>query len=177
MPKWQIEWHYIASGKLMQSGFVGSFKSWLRDECLNEHLLASHRHAREVTGDWRLDYILNRPRVSLDGLRPLDFATWSAQDHNMNSASSYRGQIADQVSCNTGQQILLAVLLPRATKRHRKADFDRVASPLHNINHSQCKCSCQTRICARSISLGWKSSRVGRLRVAQFSVPWNTTYD
>src|SRR5947209_10168350 len=40
--QWQedhaVEWHYIASGKPMQNGFVESLNGRFRDECLNEHL-------------------------------------------------------------------------------------------------------------------------------------------
>ncbi len=50
--QWQekrsVEWHYIASGKPMENGFVESFNGRLRDECLNEHLFRSYGHAREV---------------------------------------------------------------------------------------------------------------------------------
>ena len=50
--RWQedrkVEWHYIAPGKPMQNGFVESFNGRLRDECLNEHLFANLRHAREL---------------------------------------------------------------------------------------------------------------------------------
>ncbi len=50
--KWQqehgVDWHYIAPGKPMQNGFVESFNGHLRDECLNEHLFRSYRHAPEL---------------------------------------------------------------------------------------------------------------------------------
>ena len=51
-----VEWHYIAPGKPMQNGIVESFDGRLRDECLNEHLFRSYRHAREIIEDWRIDY-------------------------------------------------------------------------------------------------------------------------
>ena len=91
MLKWQqergVEWHYIAPGKPMQNGFVESFNWRLRDECLNEHLFTSYRHAREIIEDWRTDYNLNRPHTSLDGLTPHEFATRSQKDHNVNRAN------------------------------------------------------------------------------------------
>jgi integrase-like protein len=31
-----LQWHYIEPGKLVQNAFVESFKSKLRDKCLNE---------------------------------------------------------------------------------------------------------------------------------------------
>ena len=83
----QVEWHYIAPGKPMQNGLVESFNGRLRDECLNEHLFASYRSACDIIECWRVDYNLNRPHTSLDGLTPHEFATRSKQDHNMNRAN------------------------------------------------------------------------------------------
>ncbi|NIP14548.1 MAG: transposase [Pseudomonadales bacterium] len=76
-----VEWHYIAPGKPMQNAFAESFIGRLRDECLNEHMFTSHRHAREIIEDWRLDYNLRRPHTSLEGLTPTEFATRSKSDH------------------------------------------------------------------------------------------------
>ena len=63
--RWQqdqrVEWHYIAPGKPMQNGLVESFIGRLRDECLNEHLFTSYRHAREIIENWRADYNARRP--------------------------------------------------------------------------------------------------------------------
>ncbi len=83
----RIEWHYIAPGKPMQNGLVESFIGRLRDECLNEQLFRSYRHARDLIEAWRTDYNLNRPHTSLGGLTPNEFATWSTTDHNVNRAS------------------------------------------------------------------------------------------
>lgn len=82
-----VEWHYIAAGKPMQNGFVESFNGRHRDECLNEHLFRSFRHAREIIEEWRIDYNLNRPHTSLNGLTPNEFATRSKMDHNVNRAN------------------------------------------------------------------------------------------
>lgn len=91
MLKWQqergVEWHYIAPGKPMQNGFVESFNGRLRDECLNEHLFASYRHAREIISAWREDYNQHRPHTSLDGLTPSEYAIRAKQAQNMNRAN------------------------------------------------------------------------------------------
>ena len=91
MLKWQqdrgVEWHYIAPGKPMQNGFVESFNGRLRDECLNEHLFTSYRHAREIISAWREDYNQHRPHTSLDGLTPAEYATRAAEVHNANRAN------------------------------------------------------------------------------------------
>ena len=97
MLRWQqeraVEWHYIAPGKPMQNGFVESFNGRLRDECLNEHLFRSYRHAREIIEVWRHDYNTERPHTSLDGLTPKEFATRSNQDQNMNRARAIFDQL------------------------------------------------------------------------------------
>jgi putative transposase len=91
MLKWQedrhVEWHDIAPGKPMQNGFAESFNGRLRYECLNEHLFTSYSHAREIIEDWRMDYNLNRPHTSLNGLTPYEFATRSNGDQNLNRAN------------------------------------------------------------------------------------------
>ncbi len=59
MLKWQEErkvgWHYNAPGKPMQNGLVESFKGRMREECLNEHLFPSLRHAvvHCLSNQWR----------------------------------------------------------------------------------------------------------------------------
>lgn len=49
MQKWQedrkVGWFYTAPGKPMQNGLVESFNARMREECLNEHLFLSLRHA------------------------------------------------------------------------------------------------------------------------------------
>jgi putative transposase len=44
-----LEWHYVAPGKPMQSGYVESFNDRMRDELLNETLFLSKAHARVET--------------------------------------------------------------------------------------------------------------------------------
>jgi len=56
---------------------VETFNGRLRDECHNEPLFQSFRHAREIIETWRIDYNLHRPHTSLEGLTPNEFATRS----------------------------------------------------------------------------------------------------
>ena len=77
-----VDWHYIAPGKPMQNGLVESFIGRLRDECLNEHVFTSYRHARELIEEWRVGYNARRPHTSLEGLTPMEFAARSREDHN-----------------------------------------------------------------------------------------------
>ncbi|RWG76394.1 MAG: hypothetical protein EOQ69_31890 [Mesorhizobium sp.] len=43
------------------SGAVFPINGRLSDECLNNHLFTSYRHARNSTEEWRIDYDVNRP--------------------------------------------------------------------------------------------------------------------
>ncbi len=89
--KWQedrnVDWHYIAPGKPMQNGFVESFNGRMRDECLNEHLFDSLRHARSLVAAWRNDFNHNRPHSSLAGLTPHEYTNRSGEDQNLNRAN------------------------------------------------------------------------------------------
>ena len=71
----------------MQNGFVESFNGRLRDECLNEHLFANLRHARELISAWRVDYNHHRPHTSLDGLTPWEYHPRSKEDQTLNRAN------------------------------------------------------------------------------------------
>ncbi|WP_421779338.1 integrase core domain-containing protein [Kiloniella litopenaei] len=71
----------------MQNGFVESFNGRLRDECLNEHLFSSYRHARELIESWRKDYNTQRPHTSLKGLTPYEYASKSTMDQNTNTTN------------------------------------------------------------------------------------------
>lgn len=65
-----VAWHYIAPGKPQQNAFVESFNGRLRDECLNETVFTSLRHARAVLAAWQQDYNHVRPHSALGGRTP-----------------------------------------------------------------------------------------------------------
>jgi transposase InsO family protein len=48
-----VEWHYFTPGKPMQNGIIESFKGWLRDKCLNEHLFADLTEVCKTIEAWR----------------------------------------------------------------------------------------------------------------------------
>lgn len=64
----------IEPGKPNQNAYVESFIGRLRDECLNEHWFTSLEHARAVIEVWRREYNEERPKKSLGGLTPLQYA-------------------------------------------------------------------------------------------------------
>jgi transposase InsO family protein len=64
----------IEPGKPNQNAYVESFNGRLRDECLNEHWFVSLDHARAVIEAWRREYNEERPKKSLGGLTPAQYA-------------------------------------------------------------------------------------------------------
>jgi hypothetical protein len=92
----------IARGKPMQNGFVESFNGRMRDECLNEHLFDSLRHARRLIAAWRDDYNQHRLHTSLGGLTPWEFLNRSINNQSQNRANlwlrTFRG--AGKLQCS-----------------------------------------------------------------------------
>lgn len=70
----------IEPGKPNQNAYIESFNGRLRDECLNEHWFTSLAHARTVIEAWRREYNEERPKRSLGGLTPAQFAKQLAQN-------------------------------------------------------------------------------------------------
>ena len=68
-----VGWHYIAPGKPQQNAFAESFIGRLRDECLNETVFTSLRHARAVLASWRRDYNPRRRHSTIVYLSPMEF--------------------------------------------------------------------------------------------------------
>jgi transposase InsO family protein len=64
----------IEPGKPNQNAYVESFNGRFRDECLSEHWFMSLAHARAVIEAWRREYNDERPKESLGGLTPAQFA-------------------------------------------------------------------------------------------------------
>ena len=64
----------IEPGKPNQNAYVESFNGRLRDECLNEHWFTSLDHARVLIEAWRCEYNEERPKKSLGGLTPAQYA-------------------------------------------------------------------------------------------------------
>jgi putative transposase len=49
--------------------------------------MGGYRLARASIEEWRIDYNLDRPNTSLEGLTPREYATRSTKDHNVNRAN------------------------------------------------------------------------------------------
>jgi len=70
-----------------ERGYIESFNGSLRDECLNEYLFPTLRHARHLIAAWRDDYNHHRRNSSLDGLTPREYHQQSEEDQTLNSAN------------------------------------------------------------------------------------------
>ena len=75
LSKIEVEASFIEPGSPWQNGYVESFNSRLRDECLNCEEFTTVQEARAVIGHWRQTYNHRRPHGSLDGQTPADFAS------------------------------------------------------------------------------------------------------
>ena len=64
---------YIEPGSPWQNGFVESFNSRFRDECLNCEEFTTLREAQQVILNWMKIYNHKRPHSSLGGLTPVAF--------------------------------------------------------------------------------------------------------
>ena len=75
LDKIEVNTSYIEPGSPWQNGYVESFNSRLRDECLACEEFTSVLEARETIDHWRQTYNHRRPHSSLGGLTPAEFAT------------------------------------------------------------------------------------------------------
>ena len=66
----QIKTLYIDPGSPWQNGYIESFHSRFRDECLNREWLLNLHEARVVIEDWRQYYNTERPHSQLGYLSP-----------------------------------------------------------------------------------------------------------
>ena len=69
----QIKTLYIDPGSPWQNGYIESFHSCFRDECLNREWLWKLCEARVVIEDWRQHYNTERPHSRLGYLSPEGF--------------------------------------------------------------------------------------------------------
>ena len=75
LEKVEIGSSYIEPGSPWQNGYVESFNSRLRDECLACEEFSSVGEAEFVLSHWRDNYNHRRPHSSLGGLTPADFSS------------------------------------------------------------------------------------------------------
>jgi putative transposase len=66
--------HSIPPGQPLRNGYVESFNSGVRDECLNINMLWSLAQARVVISDWKADFNHRRRHLTLGYQAPAVFA-------------------------------------------------------------------------------------------------------
>jgi transposase InsO family protein len=66
--------HFIPPGEPWRNGYIESFNSRLRDECLNINSFWSLAHARAVISDWKHDYNHHRRHSALGYETPARYA-------------------------------------------------------------------------------------------------------
>jgi len=64
---------FTTPGKPTENGFVESFQSRFRDECLNAEVFENIDDAKRKIGAWRRDYNSRRPHSSLGNLSPEEY--------------------------------------------------------------------------------------------------------
>ena len=74
-----VSMRLIEPGKPNQNAYVESFIGRFRDECLNEHWFMSLEHARAIIDAWRREYNEERPKRSLGGQTPSQYANQLAR--------------------------------------------------------------------------------------------------
>jgi len=69
-----VNLRFIQPGKPTQNAYIESFNGKFRDECLDDNVFVSLHSAQKIIETWRLDYNLERPHSSLNGMAPTEFA-------------------------------------------------------------------------------------------------------
>ena len=93
----------IKPGSPWRNGYVESFHSRLRDECLSCELLSSLPEARTIIESWRQTYNHRRPHSGIGGAAPEEFASqWAA------SASVAALPSRKQPTANSSSQCVLS---------------------------------------------------------------------
>jgi putative transposase len=75
----QVGLHFIPPGEPWRNGYVESFNSQIRDECLNINSFWSLGQARVVISDWKHDYNHHRRHSALGYQPPARYAATRAR--------------------------------------------------------------------------------------------------
>jgi transposase InsO family protein len=80
--------HFIPPGEPWRNGYVESFNSRIRDECLNINSFWSLAQARVVISDWKHQYNHHRRHSALGYRTPAEYAAACRHTHTPAPASS-----------------------------------------------------------------------------------------
>lgn len=81
---------YIPPGSPWLNGYVESFNSRLRDECLGINSFDSLLHAQVVISDWKIEYNTVRRHSALGYLAPADYARHCTHEMETDDSQSDR---------------------------------------------------------------------------------------
>ena len=81
---------YIPPGSPWRNGYVESFNSRIRDECLNINSFYSLLHAQVIIGDWKDEYNHHRRHSSLGYLPPAEYARKCTHQMETDDSQSVR---------------------------------------------------------------------------------------
>ncbi|WP_126464298.1 IS3 family transposase [Propionibacterium australiense] len=81
---------FIPPGSPWRNGYIESFNSRLRDECLNINSFYSLLHAQVVIGDWKTEYNQYRRHSSLGYLTPAEYARQCTHQTNTDDSHNDR---------------------------------------------------------------------------------------
>ena len=84
----QVGLHFIPPGEPWRNGYVESFNSRLRDECLNINSFWSLAQARVVISNWKHQYNHHRRHSALGYRTPAEYAAACRHTHTQVPASS-----------------------------------------------------------------------------------------
>lgn len=107
----EIKTLYIDPGSPWQNGYIESFHSRFREECLDREQLWTLSEARVVLEDWRLEYNHLRPHKSLQLETPKEFAARSQGGPSGRATPSLRAHLdnASIVERYTSHHLALAL--------------------------------------------------------------------
>ena len=117
----QVGLHFIPPGEPWRNGYVESFNSRIRDECLNINSFWSLAHAQVVISDWKHDYNHHR-RHSFAGLpttSPLRCHLYSSMNDSRSPWTSSRGPFISLAAAalENGREVTVSKLATCADAR------------------------------------------------------------
>ena len=83
---------YIPPGSPWRNGYVESFNSRIRDECLNINSFYSLLHAQVIIGDWKDEYNHHRRHSSLGYLTPAEYARQCTHQMETDDSQNVRAE-------------------------------------------------------------------------------------
>lgn len=102
----QVGLHFIPPGEPWRNGYVESFNSRIRDECLNINSFWSLAQARVVISDWKHDYNHYRRHSALGyEPRPATRKPVPTDQHVLPTVDRYTGPVTDLLGASRFERL------------------------------------------------------------------------